>query len=205
MVRVSGRRYHGVHGIYRGNSNAVVFFIDKVPKAREAYAICRCIWAFSLSICLGNVAIRNRPMILDQHRKNPTNKDGLTILEVLVVLAIIGLLSAVVAPRIVGYLGRAKSETAQIQIDNLSNAVQLFYIDTGRYPATSEGLAALITSPANETNWNGPYMQSDAALSDPWGRDYLYEAPTEGRNFSIQSLGRDGVTGGTGEDQDLGF
>lgn len=144
-------------------------------------------------------------MIIRHPQKKTTGKDGLTILEVLVVLSIIALISAVVAPRLIGYLGRAKSETAELQIDNLVNAVQLFYIDVGRYPATSEGLAALVIAPAGATSWAGPYMQSADGLRDPWDRDYQYEEPTDSQNFTILSLGRDGVQGGTGEDTDLRF
>ncbi len=130
-------------------------------------------------------------------------QSGVTILEILVVLAIIALLASVVAPRVIGQLGKAKSETAELQIDNLVTATQLFYIDTGRYPSEAEGLSALIESPAGAEGWNGPYLDSDTALTDPWGRDYIYEPAQEGTGFSIQSLGRDGTTGGTGEDADL--
>lgn len=130
-------------------------------------------------------------------------KTGATILEVLIVLSIIALIAAVVGPRVIGYLGTAKSKTAQLQIKNLSNAAQLFYVDIGRYPSQAEGLSVLVTRPAGNEDWNGPYMASAEALVDPWGRDYLYGAPDADRLFSIQSLGRDGAVGGSGEDADL--
>lgn len=127
---------------------------------------------------------------------------GVTILEILVVLAIIALLASVVAPRVIGQLGKAKSQTAALQIDNLVSAVQLFYIDTGRYPSETEGLPALFSEPAGAEGWSGPYLDTEEALSDPWGRDYIYSG--EGaEGFDIQSLGRDGTTGGEGEDADL--
>lgn len=132
-----------------------------------------------------------------------TSKSGVTILEVLVVLTIIALISAVVGPRLLGYLGRAKSETAQLQVTQLDQAVQLFYIDTGRFPASSEGLRALIIPPAGETDWDGPYIRDESALLDPWGRDYLYQDTSERGDYDISTLGRDGASGGSGEDSDI--
>ncbi len=128
---------------------------------------------------------------------------GATILEVLVVLSVIAMIAAVVGPRVVGYLGRAKSETAQLQINQLSNAVQLFYIDMGRYPSGSEGLAVLISAPAGTSDWQGPYLEKAEGLVDPWGRDYVYGEPGTDGHFAIISLGRDGTRGGSGEDADL--
>jgi general secretion pathway protein G len=132
-------------------------------------------------------------------------KTGATILEVLVVLTIIAMIAAVVGPRVIGYLGRAKSETASLQINNLADAVQLFYVDTGRYPTDGEGLAVLFDRPAGDDGWNGPYLQTREALSDPWAREYVYAPPSGDSNFSIQSFGRDGVQGGSGEDLDLSY
>lgn len=143
-------------------------------------------------------------MLIRKSSVPTSRKSGVTILEVLVVLSIIALIAAVVGPRLVGYLGRAKSDTAELQIKQLSTALQLFYIDTGRYPAAAEGLPVLLESPPGETTWNGPYLDHEDALLDPWGRDYLYLPPNDGEAFSISSLGRDGVPGGKGEDRDLG-
>lgn len=141
-------------------------------------------------------------MITDS-RNFRQRRAGMTILEILVVLSIIAMIAAVVGPRLISYLGRAKSETASLQIKQLGNAVQLFYIDMGRYPTGSEGLSVLMEAPAGETAWSGPYMQSGDALKDPWERDYLYVEPGEGGVFGITSLGRDGARGGSGEDADL--
>jgi len=132
-----------------------------------------------------------------------SGQSGMTILEVLVVLAVIAMLAAVVGPRLIGYLGRAKTDTAELQIKQIGNALQLFYIDVGRYPRAAEGLAVLMQSPPAEAAWDGPYLESADALSDPWGRDYLYDPPETGDRFNIRSLGRDGSQGGTGEDGDL--
>jgi general secretion pathway protein G len=133
-----------------------------------------------------------------------TARSGITILEILVVLAIIALIAAVVGPRLVGYLGRAKTETATLQIGQIKNALQLFYIDVGRYPSTDEGLGVLIVAPAASAGWKGPYLESAEGLKDPWGRDYLYTEPEAVGPLSVRSLGQDGVKGGEGEDADLG-
>lgn len=143
--------------------------------------------------------------VVTRHQVRWGRKTGATILEVLIVLSIIALIAAVVGPRVIGYLGTAKSETADLQIGNLASAVQLFYVDTGRYPSEAEGLSVLLARPAGDTAWNGPYMPTDEALVDPWGRDYLYEPPADDGSFSIRSLGRDGAAGGSGEDADLSF
>ncbi|MEL6520406.1 MAG: type II secretion system major pseudopilin GspG [Pseudomonadota bacterium] len=127
---------------------------------------------------------------------------AVTILEVLIVLAIIALLASVVAPRVIGYLGRAKATTAQTQINNLDAAIGFFAIDVGRVPTDAEGLAALFTAPASPGNWAGPYLGSESSLIDPWGRDYIYAVTGDG-TYEIRSLGRDGREGGTGLDADL--
>jgi general secretion pathway protein G len=132
-------------------------------------------------------------------------KSGATILEVLVVLTIIAMIAAVVGPRVIGYLGRAKSETASLQINNLADAVQLFYVDTGRYPSDGEGLTVLFDQPAGDAGWSGPYLETRDALSDPWGRDYIYSAPPDNGTFGIASFGRDGSEGGSGEDADVNY
>ncbi|WP_229801270.1 type II secretion system major pseudopilin GspG [Tateyamaria omphalii] len=137
------------------------------------------------------------------NRRRWGSRAGATILEVLVVLSIIAMIAAVVGPRVIGYLGQAKAETAALQIDQLRNAVQLFYIDAGRYPSGAEGLSVLFEAPAGLARWNGPYLETSDALVDPWGREYIYAAPSNEGDFRITSLGRDGVAGGTGEDADL--
>lgn len=136
-------------------------------------------------------------------RRRWGSRAGATILEVLVVLSIIAMIAAVVGPRVIGYLGQAKTETTALQIDQLRNAVQLFYIDAGRYPSGAEGLSVLFDGPAGLGRWNGPYLETADALIDPWGREYIYGAPSNDGDFTITSLGRDGVAGGTGEDADL--
>lgn len=154
------------------------------------------------SLAGGSVLKDEKPVKLD-HKL--TSRSGVTILEVLVVLAIIAMIAAVVGPRLVGYLGRAKADTAELQIDQLRSALQLFYIDVGRYPAAEEGLGVLLVTPASAPGWRGPYLDSAEGLKDPWDRDYIYEATDQGGAVPVvRSLGRDGTKGGDGEDTDIG-
>jgi general secretion pathway protein G len=133
--------------------------------------------------------------------RNP--KAGVTLLEVMIVLAVIALIVGFGAPRLMESFGRAKSQAAEVAMANLKGAVQLFYIDTGRYPTTDEGLSALITAPSDVAGWKGPYLDGDADLADPWGRAFTYAAPGTSGPFSLSTLGRDGQPGGTGEDSDI--
>ncbi len=128
---------------------------------------------------------------------------GFTLVELLVVLVIIGLLASLVAPRVIKYLGGAKTSTAKVQIERLSGVLDLYRLEVGRYPTDSEGLEALLEAPPNAVSWNGPYLKKAAALVDPWGEPYIYRRPGEHGEFDIYSLGADGQDGGEGEDQDL--
>lgn len=139
-------------------------------------------------------------------RKLVDNKEeqaGFTLLELLVVLGIIALLAALIAPSVVRYLGSARTDTAQAQLKNIESAIELYYLDTGTYPTPDAGLSALTESPANVTNWRGPYIKRKEGLTDPWGKAYVYKTPGEHGSYDLYSLGRDGKEGGDGEDQDL--
>jgi general secretion pathway protein G len=123
---------------------------------------------------------------------------GFTLVEMLVVLAIIGLLVGLVAPRVLGQLSDAKVKTAHIQIEGFKSALDLYYLDAGRYPTTNEGLAALAVRPAGQSTWNGPYLKGAAVPRDPWNNLYLYRAPgAAGRAYEIVSYGPSGREGGT--------
>ena len=128
---------------------------------------------------------------------------GLTLLEMMVVLAIIALVVGLGAPRLMENFGRAKSQAAGAAMANLRAAVQLYYIDTGRYPSEAEGLDALLQAPSGTTGWAGPYLDDAKATVDPWGRGYLYRFPGAGGGFDLVTLGRDGQPGGSGEDSDI--
>ena len=133
-----------------------------------------------------------------------SRRAGFTLVEMLVVLAIIGLIVGLAAPRVFNQLAHAKTRTAKVQIESLKSALDLFYLDSGRYPTTSEGLAALIVRPSNAGVWNGPYVKSTAVPQDPWNHEYLYQSPgKDGRVYEIVSLGADGRDGGTGSAADV--
>jgi general secretion pathway protein G len=129
---------------------------------------------------------------------------GFTLIELLVVLAILGLLAGLVAPRVLDYFGRAKTDTARLQIENLSAALDLFRLDVGRYPVTQEGLVSLTSRPGGLATWRGPYVKGAGMPTDPWGQPYQYRSPgSEGRPYDLFSLGADGAPGGDGENADI--
>lgn len=134
-------------------------------------------------------------------RSSQGREEGFSLVEMLVVLAIIALVTTLVAPQILRYLGSARADTAQAQIRNIASALELYYIDNGGYPATEEGLQALAIAPASATGWNGPYLKGADKLADPWGKPYAYE--NTGSAFVVRSTGRDGKEGGDGLDKDL--
>src|SRR5512140_2708128 len=107
---------------------------------------------------------------------------GFTLLELLVVMVIIGLLAGYVAPRYFGQIGKSEAKVAKAQLDSLEKALDQYRLDTGHYPTTETGLAALTTKPASETKWSGPYLKKAVPL-DPWGRAYLYKSPGDHGDF----------------------
>jgi general secretion pathway protein G len=129
---------------------------------------------------------------------------GFTLLEMLVVLAIMGLLAAIVAPQVLKYLGTSRTQTAKVQIQNITAALELFRLDVGRYPSAEEGLNSLVTAPATTPGWNGPYLQKSSALKDPWDQAYLYKIPGQHGEVDVYSLGSDKAEGGSGEAKDVG-
>jgi general secretion pathway protein G len=132
-----------------------------------------------------------------------TASRGFTLIELLVVLAIIGLLAGLVGPQVIKHLGESKTKTARLQIEELGSALDMYRLDVGRYPATEEGLEALIEKPANVTVWNGPYLRKKKVPLDPWNTPYHYVSPGEHGKYDIYTLGADNNEGGEGEDQDV--
>ena len=130
-------------------------------------------------------------------------RNGFTLLELLVVLAILGLLYAIVGPQVIKYLGSSKSEAASVQVKNIDAALKLLRLDAGRYPSNEEGLQALVTQPQQMPNWRGPYLPGAAGLSDPWQHPYRYANPGTHGEVDVFSFGSDDVEGGTGEAKDL--
>jgi general secretion pathway protein G len=138
--------------------------------------------------------------LLGQKYQRPIR--GFTLLELLVVMVIIGLLAGIVGPKFFAQIGKSEVKTAKAQINSLSKALDQFRLDTGHYPTTEEGLAALTTRPANEAKWDGPYLEK-VAPNDPWGKPYLYKSPGEHGDYDLLSLGKDGQPGGSGEAADI--
>ena len=132
-----------------------------------------------------------------------SSQRGFTLLELLVVVAIIGLLVGYVAPRYFSQVGKSEVQVARAQLDALEKALDQYRLDTRRYPTAEQGLTALVARPANEPNWSGPYLKR-AVPNDPWGRPYVYRTPGQKGEFDLLSYGRDGKAGGSGEDADIG-
>jgi general secretion pathway protein G len=125
------------------------------------------------------------------------------LLELLVVLVILGLLATIAVPQVMKYLGGAKTDTAGIQIQGLSTALDLYRLDVGHYPAQEEGLEALLEGPPDVENWNGPYVRKGDMLIDPWNNMFIYRFPGEHGEYDLVTLGADGEEGGEGENQDV--
>lgn len=128
---------------------------------------------------------------------------GFTLIELLVVLVILGLLASIAGPKVMNYLGGAKSDSAHLQIEEFGASLDLFKLETGRYPSTQEGLAALVQAPSGLTGWNGPYLKKKIVPKDPWGNEYHYASPGQHGAYDLSSLGADNREGGDGEDKDL--
>jgi general secretion pathway protein G len=128
---------------------------------------------------------------------------GFTLLELLIVLGILALLATLATPQVLRYLGKARTETAKVQISAISSALELYALDNGGYPASQLGLNALVQKPHGATRWNGPYLKKSEGLTDPWGRPYQYRVPGRAGTFDVFTLGRDNAPGGTGEDSDV--
>ena len=140
---------------------------------------------------------------MTRHRRLRPVAKGFTLLELLVVILIIGLLTALVAPRFLGQVSKSEVTAARAQLDALDKALQSYRIDSGRFPTASQGLAALVTQPTGETRWRGPYLQGEVPL-DPWGTAYQYRLPgSNGRDFELLSHGRDRAPGGSADDADI--
>ncbi|MBI3148314.1 MAG: type II secretion system major pseudopilin GspG [Betaproteobacteria bacterium] len=128
---------------------------------------------------------------------------GMTLIELLVVLVILGLIASIAGPKVMNYFGEAKSKSAKIQIEGFGQTLDLFKISVGRYPTTSEGLAALVQAPSGVSNWTGPYLRKDVLPKDPWNNDYKYTSPGQHGAYDIVSYGADGREGGEGENKDI--
>jgi general secretion pathway protein G len=138
-----------------------------------------------------------------QGRSQKSRERGFTLVEILVVITIIALIMSLVGPRVLNYLTESKVKAAKIQMQSFSSALDLLYLDTGRYPSSAEGLTALVKPTSAMAGWNGPYLKGGSVPNDPWGKPYVYRSPAERSKFEIMSYGADGQEGGTGTAADI--
>ena len=133
----------------------------------------------------------------------PSLRARLSLVELLVVLAILGLLIAIAAPRLIHHLSAARVQTAHIQNRQLGSILDIYKLDTGHYPTQQAGLSALAVAPPGTQNWNGPYLKNKDSLTDPWGNPYQYKFPGSHGDYDLYSFGADGREGGDGENSDI--
>ncbi|MHB9101807.1 MAG: type II secretion system major pseudopilin GspG [Sulfuricella sp.] len=130
-------------------------------------------------------------------------QQGFTLIELLVVLVILGLLASLAGPKVISYLGGAKSDSAKLQIEEFGASLDLFKLETGRYPTSQEGLQALVQAPSGLPGWNGPYLKKKTVPKDPFGNEYHYVSPGQHGPYDLSSLGADNREGGEGDNKDL--
>lgn len=135
--------------------------------------------------------------------KHARSEEGFTLIELLIVLGILALLASFTAPQVLRYLGKARTETAKVQINAISSALELYALDNGGYPPPQAGLGALVQQPQEAARWAGPYLKKAEGLIDPWGHAYQYRVPGRSGAFEVFTLGRDNAPGGVGEDSDV--
>jgi general secretion pathway protein G len=138
-----------------------------------------------------------------RRRSRAHRQRGFTLVEMLVVITIIALIMSLVGPRVLNYLTESKVKAARIQIQSFSSALDLLFLDTGRYPSSADGLVALVKPTSSLPGWNGPYLKGGSLPNDPWGKPYVYRSPAERSAYEIVSYGADGQEGGTGTAADI--
>jgi general secretion pathway protein G len=131
------------------------------------------------------------------------DQQGFTLVEMLVVITIIGLIMGLIGPRVLNYLSESKVKAAKIQLQSFGGALDLFYLDAGRFPSTAEGLTALVRPMPGVAAWNGPYLKGGTIPNDPWSHGYVYRSPGEHGPYEILSYGADGQEGGSGVAADI--
>ena len=152
----------------------------------------------------GSAAAARRAVREASWRRTRRAARGMTLIEILVVLVLIGVVLGIVGGNFLGKGEKAKADAAKIEIGQIGQTLDLYKLETGRYPTTQEGLQALISAPAGVTNWNGPYWKKQAVPKDPWGNEYRYAAPgANNQPYEIMSYGADGKEGGEGPNRDI--
>lgn len=139
---------------------------------------------------------------MEKNKKNRKKEHGFTLIEMLIVMVILGLLAALVGPRMFGKVGKSKQKAAKAQISLFETALDTYRLDVGKYPTTEMGLQALRDQPEDVERWDGPYLPKEIPV-DPWGHAYEYRCPGDHGEFDILSFGSDGSPGGEGEDEDI--
>ena len=139
------------------------------------------------------------------HKKRLSNKQrGFTLIELMIVLVILGLIMGIVGPQAMKYLGKGKTQSTKVQIENLSAALDMYRLEVGSYPTSADGLKALVAQPSSARGWNGPYLKKGDVPKDAWNNDYQYKRPGSNNHpYDLISLGADGAAGGEGEDADI--
>lgn len=139
----------------------------------------------------------------DKAGRKARKEGGFTLLELLVVTTILVLLAVATGTVVINYLGRAKTDAARLQIDQIEAGLDLFRLDVGRYPTQQEGITALVAAPGGLDSWRGPYVRKQAALTDPWGTEFQYVFPGRNGIYDLFSYGADGSEGGEDEAEDV--
>src|SRR6478609_358121 len=142
--------------------------------------------------------LRRQPRRLRAHRRNDA---GYTLLELLVVMGILAVLTAVATPQLMAYFGKAKTQSVQLQIENIGTALELYYMENGAYPSANVGLKALVEAPPEAPRWNGPYLKKAKNLLDPWGRPYQYVFPASIGEYEVYTMGPTGKRTSASADQ----
>lgn len=145
---------------------------------------------------------RNQGRLLQRRKRRDA---GYTLLELLVVMGILAVLTAVATPQLMSYFGKAKIQTAQLQIENIGTALELYFMENGAYPSASVGLKALVEAPTEAPRWNGPYLKKAKNLLDPWGRPYQYNYPGSDGQYEVYSLGPTGKGASASANQSTSF
>ena len=137
-----------------------------------------------------------------QKNKLIYNNRGFSLMEIMVVIVIMGLLAALVGPRLFGHLDTAQQKATKAQVEMLMTALDAYRLDVGKYPSQQEGLEALVANPGGE-GWLGPYLNKSKVPEDPWKHPYLYQNPGQNGEVDVYSLGADNREGGEGKDADV--
>ncbi|UOG93346.1 MAG: type II secretion system major pseudopilin GspG [Candidatus Thiothrix sulfatifontis] len=141
--------------------------------------------------------------IQSQSRRSAAH-GGFSLIELMIVLVILGLIAGIVGPQAMKYLGKGKTQSSKVQIENISAALDMYRLEVGSYPTTADGLKALVTAPSSARGWNGPYLKKGEVPKDAWNNDYQYKRPgSNGQPYDLLSFGADGAAGGEGEDADI--